>query len=436
VLLLCCSPSDSFSAAKIAPTFQHSSFLRKVRRPPTHGSPLNTNTLSHILTPCPACASHLTIFSSSQASSFSVRGTGGSEDQRGARVAAKTSLHTSRGLHRVPLRMSAGEEDESLQRLVDLPGRRYILVGGKGGVGKTSTSSAIAIKLADEGLKTLIISTDPAHSLGDALMTDLSSGNVTPISEQGDGSLYALEVDLVQAVAEFKRIIQGLKGDGEEDSISAKLGLGDLTDLFDVAPPGADELVALSKVISLVEEGQAKTAMGETILFDRVVIDTAPTGHTLRLLEYPGFLASLITKALSLRGKIDVPFDMVGQAGAFIASQLGIGKMPSKSDVEKGGKKLNQEAIKFRDRMEKFDQLLHDPERSEFVVVCIPTRLSTSETSRLVPDLLERGVGLRHLVVNQIVRSVDDTGAYLDRRRKEQKKVLEGLKLSLSQLQV
>ena len=126
------------------------------------------------------------------------------------------SLKLNRGWT-VPLKMSAGEEDESLQRLVDLPGRRYILVGGKGGVGKTSTSSAIAVKLADEGLKTLIISTDPAHSLGDALMTDLSSGRVTPIAEQG-GLLYALEVDLVQAVAEFKKVIQGLKGDGEGDS--------------------------------------------------------------------------------------------------------------------------------------------------------------------------------------------------------------------------
>ena len=86
-------------------------------------------------------------------------------------------------------------QDSSLRRLVDLPGRRYILVGGKGGVGKTSTSAAIAIKFADEGLRTLVLSTDPAHSLGDALMTDLSSGKVTPVAEQG-GNLYALEVDL------------------------------------------------------------------------------------------------------------------------------------------------------------------------------------------------------------------------------------------------
>ena len=81
------------------------------------------------------------------------------------------------------LSMAAGS-GEGLSRLVDLKGRRYILVGGKGGVGKTSTSSAIAIKLADEGLRTLVISTDPAHSLGDALMTDLSSGKVTPVAEQ------------------------------------------------------------------------------------------------------------------------------------------------------------------------------------------------------------------------------------------------------------
>eukprot|EP00802_Teleaulax_amphioxeia_P005222 Tamp_05226.p1 GENE.Tamp_05226~~Tamp_05226.p1 ORF type:complete len:736 (-),score=113.26 Tamp_05226:825-2843(-) len=377
VVLACsCSPSDSFSAP--APVFQRSLHLARSARSTPHAS----------------------------------RHAGG--------LAAGATSPARRILGRAPLlRMSA--EDESLQRLVDLPGRRYILVGGKGGVGKTSTSAALAVKLADEGLKTLIISTDPAHSLGDALLTDLSSGRVTPISEQGDGSLYALEVDLVQAVAEFKRVIQGLKG-SDADSISAKLGLGELTDLFDVAPPGADELVALSKIISLVEEGQAKTALGDTISFDRVVIDTAPTGHTLRLLEYPGFLAALLTKALSLRGKIDVPFDMVGQAGAFFAQQLGIGKMPSQSDVEAGGQKVSEEATKFRDRMEKMDELLHDPGRSEFVVVCIPTRLSAA------------GVAMRHLVVNQIVKSTDDTAAFLNRRRTEQKKVLEKLKSSLSQL--
>ena len=100
------------------------------------------------------------------------------------------------------------------------------------------------------------------------------------------------------------RIISGLSGgDDKGNSIADKLGLGGLTDIFDNPPPGADELVALSKVVSLVEEGEAKTAMGESIKFDRVVIDTAPTGHTMRLLDYPGFIESLLTKALNLRGE-------------------------------------------------------------------------------------------------------------------------------------
>jgi len=321
---------------------------------------------------------------------------------------------------------SGAAEITSLEEALTLRDRKYFLVGGKGGVGKTSTSSAMALKFADEGLRTLIISTDPAHSLGDALTTDLSSGKVTPISEQG-GNLYALEVDLKQAVEEFKSVIQGLKGADDPSSLAGKLGLSDLTDVFDVVPPGADELVALSKVVSLVEEGQAKTALGEVINFDRVVIDTAPTGHTLRLLEYPRFISNLITKALSLREKIDVPFDLVNQAGSFFASQLGI-DMPSKEDVEKGGKKINEEATKFRNRMQLFDSILRDPQRAEFVVVCIATTLSAAETSRLVPELVDRDVSLRQIVVNQLLRSTGETEAYMTRLRKEQQRILKRIK--------
>jgi len=325
----------------------------------------------------------------------------------------------------VSLRASS---NEGVSRLVDLPGRRYIFVGGKGGVGKTSTSSAIALKFADEGLRTLVISTDPAHSLGDALMTDLSGGKVTAVSEQG-GNLYALEVDLEEAVEEFKRVVQGLKGNEDADSLAGKLGLSEMTDIFDVAPPGADELVALSKVMSLVEEGEAKTALGESIQFDRIVIDTAPTGHTIRLLEYPRFISDLITKSLSLRSKIDLPFDMVNQAGSFIASQLGI-KMPSKDSIKQGGAKANEVAIKFRDRMELFDSLLHDPDRSEFVIVCIATGLSSAESGRLATKLLDSNVALRHIVVNQLLRSETESEAYLHRITKDQDRTLKYLQSS------
>ena len=79
----------------------------------------------------------------------------------------------------------------------------FVFVGGKGGVGKTSCSSAIAINLSDQGLKTLIVSTDPAHSLGDAFDFDFSSGQITPIvTEQ---NLWALEIDVEKELEEFKQ---------------------------------------------------------------------------------------------------------------------------------------------------------------------------------------------------------------------------------------
>lgn len=73
-------------------------------------------------------------------------------------------------------------------------GTQFVFVGGKGGVGKTSSSSAIAIALSDAGLRTLIVSTDPAHSLGDALDVNLRSGNVVPITTEVN--LWALEIDV------------------------------------------------------------------------------------------------------------------------------------------------------------------------------------------------------------------------------------------------
>ena len=81
---------------------------------------------------------------------------------------------------------------------------------------------------------------------------------------------------------------------------------------------------------------------------------------------------------------------------------------------------MNAAAERFRDRMQMFDELLHDPSRAEFVCVCIPTRLSSAETGRLVPELLEQEVGVRHLVVNQMLSSEGDVAAFLSRRRTEQ----------------
>ena len=201
--------------------------------------------------------------------------------------------------------------------------QRLIFVGGKGGVGKTSTSSSIAVRLADSGLSTLIVSTDPAHSLSDALMQDVGGGK--PVMVNGVEGLEAMEVSTEEAAERFRSAIGGFRasdlglGSAAEELVS-KLGLDDLADVLDSIPPGLDELLALAEVLALVQpsdaaagaggeaEGLAATAKG----FERIVLDTAPTGHTLRLLAFPVFLDNLLTKLVALRTRLQGAVALLG----------------------------------------------------------------------------------------------------------------------------
>ena len=112
-------------------------------------------------------------------------------------------------------------DDESAEQ-------RLIFVGGKGGVGKTTTSSALAVRLADGGLSTLIVSTDPAHSLSDALAQDVSGGS--PVAVDGCPALLAMEVQTDEAVARFRSAVGGFRASdlglgGVAEEVLSKLGL-------------------------------------------------------------------------------------------------------------------------------------------------------------------------------------------------------------------
>jgi arsenite-transporting ATPase len=135
---------------------------------------------------------------------------------------------------------------------------QFIFVGGKGGVGKTSTSSALSVALSNKGFRTLIVSTDPAHSLGDALDENLRSGLVRPIVTEP--SLWALEIDVDAALEDFKKSADDLNSEsisrtlGVPKDIIDSLGLEDLASLFTNPPPGIDEIVALIKIFEYADE--------------------------------------------------------------------------------------------------------------------------------------------------------------------------------------
>jgi arsenite/tail-anchored protein-transporting ATPase len=156
----------------------------------------------------------------------------------------------------------------SLQKLVDEVSNRpagkepsTIFVGGKGGVGKTSCSAALAVKLAssyENDLKVLVVSTDPAHSLGDALDEDLRKGRGKPIMMTDpltSGRLYACEVDAGAALDDFRKSLAAFDVGRLADALGVSpemlegFGLSEFSGLLNNPPPGLDELVALSNVL-------------------------------------------------------------------------------------------------------------------------------------------------------------------------------------------
>ena len=170
---------------------------------------------------------------------------------------------------------------------------KLIVCGGKGGVGKTTVAASLAVAFADQGLSTAIVSTDPAHSLGDALDLTLGKELVEVDTYGASAKLVALEVDADSTARDAASVLASNLGEKLRQS-GADSGLADLADAFETPPPGLDELVSLLRVLELLRSKE----------YDRVVLDTAPTGHTLRLLALPELLDDFAERAAAARDRL------------------------------------------------------------------------------------------------------------------------------------
>ena len=273
--------------------------------------------------------------------------------------------------------------------------RKYFMVGGKGGVGKTSLSSSLAVKFATNGHKTLVVSTDPAHSLSDSLAQNVRGGKPVEVSDT-DGMLYALEIDPESAKEEFTAFAKQSDMSGGAKQFLGSVGLGGFADsiadlklgeLLDTPPPGLDEAIAIAKVIQFTKDEKFSK-------FTRIVFDTAPTGHTLRLLSLPDFLDASIGKIVRLRQKLT-------SAGDAVKGIFGVGEDKQDDAVAK------MELLKAQ--VQEVRQLFRNKQTTEFIIVTIPTVLGVSESGRLLASLREEDVPCSRLVVNQLLKvNVDD----------------------------
>lgn len=282
---------------------------------------------------------------------------------------------------------------------------KMVMFGGKGGVGKTSSAASSAIWSAEQGRRTLIISTDPAHSLGDSLGVELPPGEPTPV--EGVPNLTALEINPKANIAD----LQGLTNMNPVDDIMPGMGglmegfgMGDIQDLASTNPPGIDEALAFGKVLEYIETEHD---------YDLVIFDTAPTGHTLRLLGLPETLSSWVGKILKLRLKMSKMF------GAF------------KGMFSRGEKKEENSLElleRFRNSIVNARDDLMDPSKNSFVIVMISEEMAIAETGRLINELVKYNIPNSYIVVNQLYQDNSELCEFCKGRRGMQQRNLEKIK--------
>ena len=365
---------------------------------------------------------------------------------------------------------------------IDTP--EYVLYGGKGGVGKTTMAAATALESAREGVPTLVVSTDPAHSLSDVLDRDVPAD---PTQVHDEFPLYGVEIDPdddasgsdgSDGFAEnddffgFGSPLAGLglfgggPGSGRAGGPGGPSGVGGLgglggfdegSDPFGAPMPGADEAAAIRALLRYLDDDR----------FERVVVDTAPTGHTLRLLELPDRLDETLDRMVSFRERLEEMFSAfsgsnpgtnagtgtdadagtdtgpdggpAGFGGGFpggfagsdgpssgpgfagfpgfggggeadgTGSEAGTGGTNDEADGGafdvSGGSGL-EELRELRDRFAALDAAFSDPERTDFRIVVTPEESSVVESRRLLDRLGAFDIPVGTIVVNRVMEDV------------------------------
>ncbi|RSM02687.1 ATPase get3 [Fusarium oligoseptatum] len=285
--------------------------------------------------------------------------------------------------------------EPSLQSLLDQRSLRWIFVGGKGGVGKTTTSCSLAIQLARVRRSVLLISTDPAHNLSDAFSQKF--GKEARLVN-GFDNLSAMEIDPNGSIQDM------LAGQGDTDDVNAAAGgLGGMMQDLAFAIPGIDEAMSFAEVLK-----QVKSLSYETIIFD-----TAPTGHTLRFLQFPTVLEKALAKVSQLSS----------QYGPLVNSFLGSGgQLPNGQNLNDMVEKLES----LRETISEVNTQFQDAELTTFVCVCIAEFLSLYETERMIQELAGYGIDTHSIVVNQLLfpKKASDCDQ-CNARRKMQRKYLD-----------
>lgn len=255
-----------------------------------------------------------------------------------------------------------------------LENKKLIFVGGKGGTGKTTSASTIALHLSErmkqrgQTGKILLFSTDPAHSIGDSFNVKIGD-TPTPITS----TLDCVEIDADQLMSEFKN--ENKNAIQELLTKTANLNEKEAEQALDLTIPGIDEFMSLVKLSSFIDNNTYKT----------ICVDTAPTGHTLRLLAAPTVVNSWLMFFSGLHNRYKGIMKLLGA---------------NTKDIDTFIKHMSEDIYKTY-------TLIKDKDKTEFVIVTIPDLMAIEETKRLVISLYSAGVKVNNMIINNVQSNLD-----------------------------
>jgi len=282
--------------------------------------------------------------------------------------------------------------------------RRVLFVGGKGGVGKTTIAAALGTAAAERGRRCVVVSTDPAHSLGDVFDVAIGAAE-RPLAE----GLWGLEIDAQHEaerhIAAVKQQMKGLVHPRMYDEVDRQLDLARYA-------PGTEEAALLERMAVLMGEAGQR--------FDLVIFDTAPTGHTLRLLSLPEIMAVWTEGLLRSRDRSSRLGSMLQRLGGGPGRGDDQSLVGTPSDPTDARTARLREVLVTRQRtMRRARDILLDADLSGFVLVLNPDKLSILESKRALQWLERSHLQVSAVIVNRVLPE-GEVGAFLDARRRQE----------------
>lgn len=275
---------------------------------------------------------------------------------------------------------------------------KLIIFGGKGGVGKSVCAIATAMALS-ENFKTILISTDPAHSVSDCLEQKIG---FKAVKVDSTTNMWALEVDADKGLSDFKtEHWDELK---KLFDTSTNLDKEDIDEMLNLSIPGIDEMMSFKTIIDFIEKGE----------YDKYVVDTAPTGHALRLISSPKLLDDWIKVAARMRWKYR--YMVTSFSGSYQQD------------------KVDALIFNLKKMVKKIQNLLRDKTKCEFIPVCIPEAMAIMETDRLLANLGTSGIIAKQVIINNVM--VSDEGDFCKRVKANQLPYLQEIEKMFGNLNV